>query len=184
MKKLDARKITISSMFCALLVVSALISIPVPLLAIKITLQTMIIFIIGATLPPTYAILTISLYTLLGLCGLPVFSSGSGPMYIFAPSFGFLLGFIVSSPVMAKINCSSFKTPLIRYIVSVVVALLIIYSIGVPYLYFILKIYMNKNIPFSYALVSNGLLFMPFDIFKAIIAYPIIVLLKKNLYKS
>lgn len=184
MRKIDVRKITISSMFCALLVVSALISIPIPFLAIKITLQTMIIFIIGATLPASYAVITITLYTVLGLCGLPVFSSGSGPMYIFAPSFGFLLGFIVSSPVMAKINGASFKTPLIRYIVSVVVALVIIYSIGVPYLYYILKIYLNKDIPFSYALVSNGLLFMPFDILKAIIAYPIIVLLKRNLYKS
>jgi biotin transport system substrate-specific component len=183
MRKIDVRKITISSMFCALLVISALISIPIPLLAIKITLQTMVIFIIGAILPPSYAIITVSLYTVLGLCGLPVFSSGSGPMYIFAPSFGFLLGFIISSPIMAKINGSSFRTPLVRYIISIVVALVIIYSIGIPYLYLILKVYMDKDIPFSYALVSNGLLFMPFDILKAIIAYPIITLLKKNLLK-
>lgn len=179
MKKVDVRKITIASMLCALLVVSAFISIPVPFLAIKITLQTMIIFIIGSVLTPFYALISVLLYVVLGLFGLPVFSSGSGPMYIFMPSFGFLLGFIIASPVMSKINNSAFKTQLHRYIISTTLAILIIYAVGIPYLYFILKFYLEKDVSFSYALISGGLLFLPFDILKAIIAYPIIVLIKK-----
>lgn len=174
MKKLDVRKITLSSMLCALLVVSAFISIPIPFLAIKITLQTMIIFIIGTMLQPMYALFTVFLYVILGLSGLPVFSSGSGPMYIFAPSFGFLLGFIVATPIMAKINGLAYKTRLKRYAISVAVGISIIYILGVPYLYYILKIYMSKEISFSYALISGGLLFLPFDIIKAVIAYPIV----------
>ncbi len=180
MKNVDIRKLTVSSLLCALLIVSAFISIPIPFLAIKITLQVMILFIIGAILPPIYAFTSVALYVLLGLAGLPVFASGSGPMYIFVPSFGFLIGFIVASPIMSKINHMNFQSGLFRYCTSIVVGLSIIYIIGVPYLYLILKMYMSMDIKFSYALINGGLLFLPFDILKAIIAYPIIVLLKKN----
>ncbi len=181
MKKFDIRKITISSLFCALLAVSAFISIPVPFLAIKITLQTMIIFILSAVLPSFYAFISVALYVFLGLSGLPIFSAGSGPMYIFAPSFGFLIGFIIASPIMSKINHLKFKRRLIRYIISITVGLSIIYFIGIPYLYYILKLYLKMDISFSYALISGGLMFLPFDILKAVIAYPIIVLIKKTL---
>ena len=181
MKRTDIRKLTVSSLFCALLVVSAFISIPVPFLAIKITLQTMIIFIACAVLPPVYSFTSVFLYVLLGLFGLPVFSGGSGPMYVLSPSFGFLIGMIIASPIMSKINRLEFSKKLIRYIVSCVVGTIIIYLIGVPYLYIILKLHMNQNINFSYALVFGGLMFLPFDLLKAIIAYPIVVLLRKNL---
>lgn len=181
MKEFDVKKITITSMLCALLIVSAFIYIPIPFSAIKITLQTMIIFLIGSLLPPIYALICVLLYVVLGLFGLPVFSTGGGPMYIFMPSFGFLIGFITASPIMSKINNSAYKTQLVRYIISVITAILIIYIIGVPYLYIILKFYLNKEISFSYALISGGLLFLPFDILKAIIAYPILSLIKKVL---
>ena len=174
MKKLDVRKITLSSMLLALLIVSALISIPVPFLAIKITLQTMILFILASLLSPLYSFITVFLYIAMGLIGLPVFSAGGGIMYILAPSFGFLAAFLVASPLMSAIQRMKFSNALMRYIIACFVGILIIYVIGVPYLYYILKIYMGKNISFSYALIYGGLMFLPFDILKAAAAYPIV----------
>ena len=181
MKNIDIRKLTISSLICALLVISAFISIPVPFLAIKITLQTLVIFIACSILPPAYAFFSIVLYVFLGLFGLPVFSSVSGFMYIFTPSFGFLVGFIIAAPIMSKINNLTFSKQIIRYIISCVVGTIIIYTIGIPYLYLILKFYLNQNINFSYAFIFGGLMFLPFDLLKAVLAYPIISLLKKNI---
>lgn len=174
MKKLNVRKITLSSMLLALLIVSAFVSIPVPFLAIKITLQTLILFVLATLLPPLYSFITVLLYIVLGLFGLPVFSSGSGIMYIFAPSFGFLIGFLISTPIMSTIYRMSFSTSLVRYITATAIGIILIYAIGVPYLYYILKFYMGKDIPFTYALVSGGLMFLPFDILKAAAAYPIV----------
>ncbi len=174
MRKLDIRKITLSSMLLALLIVSAFISIPVPFLAIKITLQTMILFIISSLLSPLYSFITVLLYIALGLFGLPVFSSGSGIMYVLIPSAGFLLGFLCATPLMSWVNRLSFSTRLVRYIAASAIGIIVIYAIGVPYLYYILKFYMSKDIPFSYALVSGGLMFLPFDVLKAVAAYPIV----------
>ena len=174
MKKPDVRNITLSSMLLALLIVSAFVSIPVPFLAIKITLQTMVLFIIGSLLRPVYAFATMFLYIVLGLFGLPVFSSGSGISYVFAPSFGFLIGFLLAVPLMSFINRRSFASRLARYAVACTAGIILIYLIGIPYLYYILKLYMGKDISFSYALVSGGLMFLPFDALKAAAAYPIV----------
>ena len=174
MKKPDVRKITLSSMLLALLIVSAFISIPIPLLAIKITLQTMVIFITGALFSPFYSAVTVLLYIALGLIGLPVFSTGGGITYVFSPSFGFLLGFLFAAPLMSYINGLAFSKRIIRYCMAAFAGILVIYAIGLPYLYFIINLYMGKDISIKTALVSYGLLFLPFDILKAAIVYPII----------
>jgi biotin transport system substrate-specific component len=173
MKKLDVRKITLSSMLLALLILSAFISIPIPFTTIKITLQTMVVFIIGSMISPIYCFMTVLLYIALGLFGLPVFSSGSGIMYIFTPSFGFIIGFLLAAPLMSYINRRTFSTRLVRYIVSCSIGILLIYAIGVPYMYYVLKLYMSMDISFGYALISGGLMFLPFDILKAAAAYPV-----------
>jgi biotin transport system substrate-specific component len=160
-------------MLLALLILSAFISIPIPFTAIKITLQTMVVFIIGSMVSPIYCFVTVLLYIALGLFGLPIFSSGSGIMYVFMPSFGFLIGFLLASPLMSYIIHRSFSSRLIRYIIACCAGILLIYAIGVPYMYYILKIYMGKDISFGYALISGGLMFLPFDILKAAAAYPV-----------
>ena len=174
MRKLDVRKITLSSMLLALLILSAFLSIPIPFLAIKITLQTMVVFIISALLTPLYAFLTVLLYILLGLFGLPVFSTGGGIMYVFSPSFGFIIGFLVSAPIMSYINRSPFTTVPARYAFAGMVGIVIMYAIGITYLFLILKLYMGKDIALSYVIITYGLTFVPFDIIKAIAAYPLV----------
>ena len=173
MKKLDVRKITLSSMLLALLILSALFSIPIPFTTIKITLQTMVVFILGSMISPIYCFVTMLLYIVLGLFGLPIFSSGSGIMYIFTPSFGFLIGFMLAAPLMSYINRRAFSTRLVRYIVACSIGILLIYAIGVPYMYYVLRLYMSMDISFGYALISGGLMFLPFDILKATAAYPV-----------
>lgn len=174
MKKPDVRKITLSSMLLALLIVSAFISIPIPFLAIKITLQTMVIFLLGALFSPFYSFVTVFLYITLGLFGLPVFSTGGGITYVFLPSFGFLLGFLFAAPLMSYINGLSFSTRIVRYVLSSSAAILVMYLVGLPYLYFIIKLYMGKDISLTFVIVSYGLTFLPFDILKAALIYPIV----------
>ena len=42
-------------------------------------------------------------YVVLGLIGIPVFTAGGGISYIFKPTFGYLLGYIIGAYVIGKI---------------------------------------------------------------------------------
>jgi biotin transport system substrate-specific component len=85
-----------------LLTVSAKISVPVQ--PIPVTLQTLAVALIAASLGWRMAVATVALYLIEGLAGLPVFASGGGIGYVFRPSFGFLAGYL---PMAAVIGWAS-----------------------------------------------------------------------------
>ena len=58
----------------------------------------------GALLGPKLGSFAMIIYVILGLLGFPVFAYGGGIRYIFKPMFGFILGYILSSYVVGKIN--------------------------------------------------------------------------------
>ena len=61
--------------------------------------------------------MSIVIYLLLGLCGLPVFTKGAGLSYLLQPTFGYLLGFVPAAWLCGKIievrKSSSFRTMLV-----------------------------------------------------------------------
>lgn len=85
-----------------LLTLSAKVSVPVQ--PIPVTLQTLAVAIIAASLGWRLAVATVALYIVEGLANLPVFASGGGFDYIFRPSFGFILGYL---PMAAVIGWAS-----------------------------------------------------------------------------
>ena len=63
-------------------------------------MQTFVVLFIGITLGSKIGLLTVSLYLLEGIYGLPVFSSsperGIGLVYFTGPTMGYLIGFLVA----------------------------------------------------------------------------------------
>ena len=57
----------------------------------------------GLLLGPVNGALAVVVYIVLGLIGLPIFTQGGGPGYIFQPSFGYIIGFAVAAYVNGKI---------------------------------------------------------------------------------
>lgn len=68
--------------------------IQVPVWPVAITLQSMVVAIIGGVMGWRLGLATLALYIAEGLMGLPVFSRGGGFEYIFSPSFGFIVGWV------------------------------------------------------------------------------------------
>lgn len=129
--------------------------------------------------------LTLIGYTILGLIGLPVFSSGGGLSYVLTPSFGYLLGFIVGAVLLSAIYSSpKIKKRIVAYILGCLVCIVSIYTLGITYLYIIMNVYMDSAISVSSALVKGALIFLPFDVVKCVIAYLIIITLEKATGKS
>ena len=90
---ISTKRLVSIGIFTALMIVSVFVKItlgPVPF-----TLQTLIALMAGIVLGKRDGAIAMLIYTIIGLIGLPVFSGGGGPGYVLAPTFGFILGFII-----------------------------------------------------------------------------------------
>ncbi|MFS0865746.1 biotin transporter BioY [Microbacterium sp. 179-B 1A2 NHS] len=119
--------------------VALLARVEIPMWPVPISGQTLAVLLVGATLGARRAVVSMTAYMLVGLAGAPVFAGGaSGPAYLLAPSFGFILGFI---PAVAFIGWLAERTwdrrPLLA-LAGFLGASVIPFLIGVPYLGFML----------------------------------------------
>lgn len=140
--KLKIKDMMLVSIFTALMAAGAFVRIPFPLL--PVTLQTFFCMSAGILLGSRLGALSQLIYVALGLAGLPIFSQGGGIMYVFSPSFGFLLGFIAGAFVTGLVSELLKKRSLPNNFAAVLAGLAVIYMFGVPYMYMILTFYAGK----------------------------------------
>lgn len=163
MNSMSLPRIALSS---ALVCIGAMISIPIGV--ISITLQSFFVYLNAIILKPKEAVASQVIYTALGLVGLPVFAGFKGGLStIFSPSFGFIIAFIPASYVISRLykNKSFFNS-----VIALIVATLVIYFIGVVYMYFILTRVNGVQLDILGALQLGVLPFIPLDILKIIAA--------------
>ena len=174
MKQSSVNSMLKISLFSALIVVSAMISIPFP---IPITLQTFAIFLAFFTLGGVKAFAAVTVYTALGIVGLPVFAGfNSGVGYILGASGGFVIAFPLSAILFAVLEAVFGKSNKKRLIYATL-ALVLIYAVGT--LWFSSVYSDGKGF---YASVMVAVLpFIPFDTLKLILAYTVSKRLKKIL---
>jgi biotin transport system substrate-specific component len=76
----------------------------VPIGAVPFTLQTLVVALLASLYRLREIFLSLLLYLMLGLIGLPVFSGAtSGPAILFGPTGGFLLAFLISGSLISLI---------------------------------------------------------------------------------
>lgn len=179
-------KIVMTAIVTAFTCTGGLFRIPTPIVAI--TMQTFFACLAGLILGAKLGALSQAVYVLLGLIGVPIFSEGGGFGYVFKPSFGFLLGFILCAFItgLAKNfllktkNYSSFKSHLMVFL-ACVLGMVGLYLIGVPYMALILRLYLNRSAAVVLsASVSMGLFFLC-DLVTIIILTVIVTILYKRL---
>lgn len=179
MKRTRIYDLTMISICLAIMIIASKLSIPIG--PIPITLQTLAVFLISLILGTKKSIVLFVTYILLGLIGIPVFSTGGGIQYIYMPSFGFIIGFLFASIVIG-IGTKSNKF-YVKYIVSFI-GLLIINICGLLYMYLILNVYNGLNKDLIYIIQVGLLPFIIKDIFMVILACIIYSRLKIVLYKE
>lgn len=135
MKTISTKTLSLCSFYLVILIISAKISIPLGV--IPLTLQTFSVFLCAYLLTPSQCFLCIGVYLLMGLLGLPVFASGGGLAYIIQPSFGFLLSFVVVTPLLSAISRIYELNFGLKLFCLSLLALAIIYLIGSSYMLFV-----------------------------------------------
>ncbi len=98
---LTTRDMVIASLFAVLTGVGANIRIPFPM--VPLTLQTVFVLLAGLVMGSKRGSLSMVLYMMLGLLGLPVFAGGGGFQTLLSPSFGFIVGFIPAAWITGRI---------------------------------------------------------------------------------
>ena len=160
-KKLTTRELVLIPLFSALICIGAFIKIPIGL--VPVSLQTIFVLLAGILLGAKRGALAVLLYVLLGLSGLPVFTSGGGPQYILHPTFGYLLGMILAAFAAGWIaQMTRCKNGFILF-GAALLGLLLIYSFGVAWLYLIKNIYMGGNVAWVPLMKAGALVFLPAD---------------------
>ncbi|ARJ07696.1 hypothetical protein GCM10010988_39740 [Cnuibacter physcomitrellae] len=123
---------------------------------VPITGQTLGVIVVGAALGARRGAAALTTYMLAGLAGLPVFAGvTAGPAYVLSPSFGFVLGFIPAAFVAGWFAQRAWdRTPWLAFI-GFVVASIIPFMIGVPYMALMLATVLGEQITLASVLQSG-----------------------------
>jgi len=109
--------------------------IKIPFYPVPMTMQTLVVLIIGIGFGWKLGVATIMLYLFEGIIGLPVFSGtpekGIGLVYFTGPTMGYLIGFIVATFFAGKFNYSN---NLINNFLKLTFATSFIYILGMLWL--------------------------------------------------
>lgn len=174
------RPLILTGVFAALTAVCGFLKIPLGFMSI--TLQTMMAALAGILLGAKWGAASQGVYLALGLVGLPIFTQGGGPAYIFQPSFGFLLGFPLTAAVSAWLAKDS--TSPLRIAGAAAVGILAGYVIGTPYMGLILNVYMSKGLDVWTVVKTGCLIYLPGEAVKVLATAVIAPPLKRALKKS
>lgn len=176
------KKITMMSFFTALIAIGAFIKIPIPVL--PFTLQFLFTMLAGLLMGGKLGAISVAMYIMLGLMGLPIFTQGGGLGYLVMPTFGYLIGFLIGSYVTGKIANMVPNPSYKRLLASNFIGLLIVYGLGMVYYYYISNFYLHSPIGVGALFLYCFILAVPGDIVlcivAAIIAKRLIPVIKKE----
>ena len=109
--------------------------IKIPFYPVPMTMQTLIVLVIGIGFGWKLGLATVSLYLFEGIIGLPVFSGtpekGIGLIYFTGPTMGYLIGFLVAVYISGKFN---YDNNLVKNFIKLTLATSFIYILGMSWL--------------------------------------------------
>lgn len=169
MKKIKTIDLVLCGLFTALTAVGAFIQVPVPGMD-YFTLQFFFVLMAGMLLGRKLGAFSVAAYVLIGLAGVPIFAAGGGITYVLRPSFGYLLGFILTAFVAGRLVETLKVEGIKKYIIAAFAGLIVCYAIGLVYKYSMLNLYVGEKTPFWIVLLDCFPLDLPGDILLSILA--------------
>lgn len=154
--------LVLSALFAALTIVLGYVSIPVG--PVPITLQTFAVVLTALLLPHPFSSLAMSVHLLIKIF------QGANPLT--TPSFGFLIGFIVTALVIGlyleshPLETLTGKEALVLFLI----ALFLPYTVGLPYMIVLLTNVLHVPGSIGLWIYKGMLIFLPFDCVKLALA--------------
>ena len=166
--KISTQDMVLCGVFTTLIAVGAFIKVPVPV--VPFTLQFLFTMLAGLLLGGRKGALSVGVYILLGLVGLPIFAEGGGFWYILKPSFGYLLGFMLAAYVTGRMVERKGRLSTGWVIAVNFLGLFIVYAAGMIYYYVICNYVIDTPIALGPLFLYCFVLAVPGDICLCILA--------------
>ena len=163
----ETKNMILCAMFVTLIAAGAFIKIPIPV--VPFTLQYLFTMLAGLLLGGKLGCLSVCVYILLGLLGLPVFAQGGGIGYIFQPSFGYIIGFAAGAYVTGVIANGKGNPGYPRLLTANFIGLGFVYFFGMVYYYLMSNFYLGTPIGLWPLFLYCFLLAVPGDIVLCIV---------------
>ncbi|ASS90636.1 MAG: biotin transporter BioY [Bacillaceae bacterium] len=161
------KSMVLIALFAALTAIGGFIKIPIPY--VPFTLQIVSVYLAGCLLGPKLGMLSQLVYVLIGLAGAPVFAEGGGPSYIFKPTFGYLLGFVLGAYVNGWLIKRFQLVKTFSIFLANFACLLVVYLLGCLWLYAAMKFIFDKSLTIAQTLLFGFVIPIPGDIFLCIL---------------
>lgn len=150
------------------LALAARLELPLPFSPVPVTAQTLAVLLVGAALGARLGALTVAVYVIEGLVGLPVYAGGTaGLARLAGPTGGYLIGFIAAAAFVGWAAERGWTRTIGTTVSAMLIGEAIIYSFGLAWL---------SRFPLPVGPLDAGLLpFIPGDAYKlalAVIALP------------
>ncbi|WP_030343317.1 biotin transporter BioY [Streptomyces californicus] len=146
----------------ALTGIAAQIAVPVPGSPVPVTGQTFAALLIGTALGARRGFLSLALYALVGMAGVPWFAEASSGWSM--PSLGYVFGMLLAATLVGALARRGGDRSVPRTAGTMVLGSAIIYAIGVPYLA------LSTGMSLSAAVAAGLLPFLVGDALKAALA--------------
>lgn len=168
MFRFSARDITMTAVFAALAVVAAIL-VRYAGSIVPFSLMPFVVMLAGGVLGARLGAMSMVVYIMLGLVGVPVFASPpfGGPAYVLQPTFGFLPGFVAAAYVIGLLLRNREQGGLGVYFFSMVAGIAVYYLFGIAYLYLILNYYLGQAVSVVKVLYIGFIPFIALDLVKA-----------------
>ena len=126
---------TILIIFLGTILLTLSAKIKIPFYPVPMTMQTFMVLFMGLAFGWRISLLTISLYLLEGIIGLPVFAGtpekGIGLIYFTGPTMGYLIGFLVATFLAGYMN---FQKNIFLIFIKLILCVSTIYIFGIFWL--------------------------------------------------
>lgn len=167
------RNTVYASLFAALIIVGGYITIPLPFSPVPLVLSDFFVVLAGLALGASGSAVSIGMFLLLGLLGLPVFAGGkAGLPVLFGPTGGYLIGYWCGG-VIAGLVARRGQTHGLKDALAILLGYLLVFTGGVSWLALGVKMGWLK------ALTAGMLPFLPGSVVKAVAAWYLIRPLRK-----
>ena len=114
--------------------VAACAQLVIPMVPVPITMQTFAVLLVGSALGPARGAVSLALYLVLGVAGLPIFAEGKSGSLLDLPSGGYIVGFVAAAVVVGWFANLAWDRHVLKTILSFTIGSLVIYAFGVPWL--------------------------------------------------
>lgn len=177
-KLFTTKELTLTALLAAIICILGPIALPISISPVPISLGTLAIYFVVAVSNFKIGFVSVILYLLIGLVGVPVFASyTAGVGKLMGPTGGYLIGFIFIA-LTYGVSTKFIKNYLIASIVGILLGTAVCYLFGTLWLGFQLE----KT--FAQALMIGVIPYLPGDFAKLVLALLLALPIRSRLQKA